>query len=415
MELPTTRARRARWAVTTVFCINGMLIASLAVRTPSLQLDLGLTAGQLGLSSAVFGVFAVAAMQVAGGLAARFGSAQVVRLTVLLGPLGLIGVGLAGDFRQLAVALLVLGAIHGTLDVAMNAHAVAVERTLRRHIMNGCHGAWSIGAVAGSLLGSGAAHLDISRALHYALFAALAVPLGATAGTALLPADVDRAMIKESERHGRRSGWRAGWTRRVLLFGAMGATVLTCEAAVANWSGVFLHEQLGASLGLAGLGYVAFTGCQTLGRLVGDRLQALTSAVRLVRLGTLAAAAGLAVSLLSSSQVFGVIGFAVMGLGLATPLPVLFGVVGHLGAGGVDGRRSGAALALARFTTMTYAGILLAPAAIGGVADLVGLTWTLAGLVPLLAAVAGVAPRAIGPTGVSIPGTADRRAGEEPA
>jgi hypothetical protein len=94
---------------------------------------------------------------------------------------------------------------------------------------------------------------------------------------------------------------------------------------------------------------------------------------------------------------------------------VLFGVVGHLGAGGVDGRGSGAALALARFTTLTYAGILLAPAAIGGVADLVGLTWTLVGLVPLLAAVAGVAGRAIGQAGVSISGTADRRASEEPA
>jgi MFS family permease len=401
--------------VTTVFCINGMLIASLAVRTPSLRLDLGLTAGQLGLSSAVFGVFAVAAMQVAGGLAARFGSAQVVRLTVLLGPLGMIGVGLAGDFLALAVALLFLGAIHGTLDVAMNAHAVAVERTLRRHIMNGCHGAWSIGAVAGSLLGSGAAHLDMSRALHYALFAALAVPLPATTGAALLPAEADRATIKKGERHGRKSGWRVGWTRRVLLFGAMGATVLSCEAAVANWSGVFLHEQLGASLGLAGLGYVAFTACQTLGRLVGDRLQALTSAVRLVQVGTLGAAAGLAVAILGPSPVFGLIGFAIMGLGLATPLPVLFGVVGHLGAGAVDGPGSGAALALARFTTMTYAGILLAPAAIGGVADLVGLTWTLGGLVPLLAAVAGVAGRAIGRAGGSIPHVAGRRISEEPA
>jgi len=44
--------------------------------------------------------------------------------------------------RQFAVALLILGAIHGMLDVAMNAHAVAVERILRRHIMNGCHD-WS--------------------------------------------------------------------------------------------------------------------------------------------------------------------------------------------------------------------------------------------------------------------------------
>ena len=75
----------------------------------------------------------------------------------------------------------------------------------------------------------------------------------------------------------------------------MGATVLTVEAAVANWSGVFLHENMRTSLGVAALGYVAFTGCQTAGRLVGDRLLARGSAARLLRTGTVVAAGGLAV------------------------------------------------------------------------------------------------------------------------
>src|SRR4051794_28802328 len=104
----------------------------------------------------------------------------------------------------------------------------------------------------------------------------------------------------------------------------MGAAVLTCEAAVANWSGVLLHEHRGASLGAASLGYVAFTACQTAGRLVGDRVQAHLPAPVLVRYGAVAGAAGLGLALLAPGPALSVAGFAALGLGLATPLPVLF-------------------------------------------------------------------------------------------
>jgi MFS family permease len=155
--------------------------------------------------------------------------------------------------------------------------------------------------------------------------------------------------------------------------------VLTCEAAVANWSGVLLHENLGATLGVAALGYIAFTACETAGRLVGDRLVARYAARVLVRVGAVIAAAGLAIVVLSPWSILTIAGFAVMGLGLATPLPVIFSVVGHLGAGG-----AGAATLVARLTTMTYSGILLGPAIIGWLAQAIGLTWTLGALIPLL-------------------------------
>lgn len=122
--------------------------------------------------------------------------------------------------------------------------------------MNSCHGAWSVGAVAGSVLGSSAAHLGLSRTAHYALLAALLVPVAIACGRTLLPTHVDQVGAHAPGRT--RLRWHSGWTRRVLLLGSMGAIVLTCEAAVINWSGVFLLEHLGASIGVAGLGFVAF-------------------------------------------------------------------------------------------------------------------------------------------------------------
>jgi hypothetical protein len=265
----------------------------------------------------------------------------------------------------------------GILDVSMNAHAVAVERALGRPIMNGCHAAWSLGAVTGSLCGGAAASAGTSLAVHFLVVAAVLAPAGLVVGFGLLPAAVDRHAAGNGSP---RVSWRTGWSRRVVVLGLMGATVLATEAGVANWSGVLLHEQLGASLGVASLGYIAFTGCETAGRLVGDRITLRYPSQVLVRAGTATAAVGSALVVSSRWPVLAIVGYAVAGLGLATTLPVIYSVVGHLGAGG-----SGAARSVARFSTMTYTGILLAPAIIGWCAQAVGLTWTLAALVPLLA------------------------------
>ena len=377
-----------RRAVTVIFGASGLLIASLAVRTPSIQQDLQLTTGRLGLLSALFGLTAVAAMQVAARLTGRFGSRSLVRVAAVVQPVLLLGVGIAPDLVTLAAVQILLGAVVGLLDVGVNAHAVTIERALGRPVMNGCHAAWSLGSVGGALLGAGAAHLGVSRGAHFAVLAVLLVPLTAATGRFLLPA-------AGGERAGARPGtgttWRTGWSRPVLVLGAMGAVALTAEAAVISWSGVLLHERR-ATLGVAGLGYAAFAVCQTSVRLIGDRLLARTSAPVMLRLGAGLTAAGLAVVVVSPWVALAVTGFALMGLGLASCLPVLYSVVGHLGAdrdhGAVQGADAGAAAMVARFTTMTYAGILLAPAAIGWAAELVGLTGTLAAIIPPLVAVA---------------------------
>lgn len=325
------RAALARWAVTALFAANGLTIAALAVRTPSLKIEHGLTAGQLGVVSALFGVAAVLSMQLTGGLAARLGSAWILRPTTLVLPFALLGVGLAEGLAALAAAMLFFGAVHGLVDVTMNAHAVAVERELGRPIMNGCHAAWSIGAVTGSVAGGAAAQAGLSLASHYLVMGVGLVVLALLAAPRLLPARADRQPRPVAAD---RPGWRTGWTPRLLVLGAMGATVLTVEAAVANWSGVYLHDDLGASLGVASLGYIVFIACETAGRLVGDRLFTRFPARTLVGAGTLVAAGGLTVVVLSPWASLTIAGFTIMGLGLATPLPVLFSVIGHLGADG---------------------------------------------------------------------------------
>jgi MFS family permease len=369
---------RARWAVTAVFFVNGGLISSYLTRIPSLKVGHQLTDSQLGVVLTLFGAAALVSMQFVGGLVARFGSRRLIRAALALLPVLLVGVGQARDVKQLCIALVLMGVVHGAVDVAMNAHAVAMERLRGRPIMSGCHAAWSVSAVLASFAGAVVTRAGVAPGTHFLYAAAVLLIAGQLTAQALLPASIDRTPTAQDEA---RASWRLGWTRPVLIFGAMGFVVMIGEAAVISWSGVLLHETRGAGLATAALGFTAFTAFQTIGRLIGDRLTERFGAAVLFRCCAAVATCGLAVVLAVPLWQVSLAGFALVGLGGSVLLPLIFSAVGREGG-------TAAATSVSRLTTFTYAGVLIGPAVVGWFAAAVGLIWTFAGLLPLLLGVA---------------------------
>jgi MFS family permease len=372
-------AIRARWAVTGVFFINGLILASYIVRIPSLKLNHHLTDSQLGVVLTLFGMAALVTMQFVGGFVARFGSARIIRITLVILPVLLVALGFARDVVQLVIAVSLMGTVHGTLDVAMNAHAVVVERIRKRPIMNGCHAAWSISAVIASLAGAAALRSHVSPAEHFLWVGGILVIAGIPVAARLLPASADRDEASPDTTLPARAGWRSGWTGPVLILGAMGLVLMTCEAAVISWSGIFLHENRGATLAAASLGFTAFTGFQTAGRVFGDRLTRILGSSTLFRCCGSIAVIGFAVVVVVPSPTVAIAGFAILGIGMSVLMPLIFSAVGHAGSDG-----PGAATTMSRFTTFTYGGVLLGPALVGWFAEAFTLTWTFAGLIPLM-------------------------------
>jgi MFS family permease len=370
-----------RWPATAVFFLNGLALSTYIVRLPSLKSEHHLTNGGLGLVGVLFALAALASMQFVGPLVARVGSRTVLRASLVVLPLTLALVGVVDGTAGLAVAVTALGAVHGATDAAMNAHAVNVERRDGRPILNGCHAAWSISAVAASLMAAALAHAGVSVTAHLAAAAIVLLAGGLVLGPRLVSGSPERRNAPAPARRHRR--WRGGWTRRVLALGVTGMALMVCEGAALGWGAIFLHDGRGASLSLAAAGVMAYTAGQTSGRLAGDRLTMRYGAALVFRTGGLVAACGLAGVLLTTRPAAAVIGFAVMGLGTSVLIPLTFSAVGQ-----ADPTSPGSAALISRFTTFTYAGILLGPAVIGWAAELVGLTSTLAALVPVLLAVA---------------------------
>lgn len=365
---------RARWVITAVFAANGLLFGSWVPRIPDVRADLGLGAGELGLALLAPAVGSLLSMPLAGAAAGRWGSARATRWSFALfcAAPGLIG--LAPGLPTLWLTLFLWGLGFGALDVTMNAQGVTVERARGRATLSSFHAAFSLGGLFGAVVGSAGAALAVPVAAQLAGVSALLALLVLPFTGALLTAD---GVEGGAPLFARPSG-------RLLVLGAAAFAALVCEGAAADWSAVYLREDLASSPGLAGAGFVAFSVTMTGGRLAGDHLTARFGGARLLSVLSVVGGVGLAGGLLPGVPWSAVVGFALLGLGLSCMVPVLFSAAGS-GVGSTGP-------AIAAVSTCGYLGFIAGPALIGGIAELTSLPAAL-WLLPVLTLTAGVLGR----------------------
>jgi MFS family permease len=360
--------KRARYAVAAVFAVHGSVTGSFATRVPWIQDHAGVSAGQLGLALAFPALGASLAMPLAGSVSHRFGARTALRGLLALWTLALVLPSLAPNLLTLCLALFVYGASAGMSDVAMNALGVEIENRLDKSIMSGLHGMWSTGALIGSAAGTLAAHLGSDARLHHVLAAAVLTVAGLVACTWVL--DLQPAEDEEPPPR------FALPPRSALLIGAVGFCAVFAEGASLDWSAVYLRDELESSAGLAAACTTGFTLTMALARLAGDRVVDRFGAVRTVRVsGVLATLGGLLV-VVGGHPAVAMTGFALMGFGIAVVVPLCFAAAGRAG--------SNPSLAIAGVATITYTSGLVAPSAIGGLAQATSLVVSF-GLVTLLA------------------------------
>lgn len=363
-------ARATRW----VFMVAGISMAAWAPMVPYAKARLGLDDGTLGLVLLAFGSGSMVSMPLVGLLAHRYGSRRVILTGGMLACLALPLLTLAASAWALAAALAYFGASLGALDVAMNAHAVEVERRARRPLMSGFHGMFSIGGLAGAAGMSGllAAGLPLVAAAVVTAALLLAV-LWHQRGVLLRGVAAAEQHTPFRLPHG-----------IVWLLGGLCFISFLAEGSMLDWSALLLREVHGFSVAAAGVGYAVFSVAMALGRGTGDRVVARCGRVATVRFGACVAALGFVLAAFAPWAVVVLGGFVLIGLGAANIVPVMFGAAGR-----VPG--TAPSIALAMVTTLGYLGLLSGPALIGLVAHVSGLALALAGVAILLMVTAAAA------------------------
>ena len=369
-----------RVAVSAAFLIHAVVSGTWAPRLPAIKESLALSDGELGTALVGLAIGLLVGTRLAGAPVDRFGSRPVMRVGFPLLAATLVLPGVADSGLTLFGALLVLGVASGALDVAMNAQGIEVERHVRRPILSGLHGFWSIGLGTGAALAALAAALGAEPLEHFMVVAAVLVVASLVFMRGLLaahrPAPGDEAEEEVTVR----------WTLPLVLLGVIAFCSFLGEGSASDWSAVYMTQELGTSEALGAVAFTAFAVTMAIARFATDPLRPRLGNVVLVRGGALIAAIGLGLALLIHEPAAAIAGFVLLGLGLAPAVPIAFSAAGDL-----EPRATGRVVG--RLATLGYVGSVAGPIAIGWLAEATSLRASL-GLVVLLALVIAVCANA---------------------
>ena len=384
-------AAMGRWAVASLFLINGFNMGAWAPHIPKMMERHQIASGLMGVLIVMIGLGAVSAMIFAGKLIAAHGSRRMVLIFACLF-IPMFPLMILMPSPWLAVPFLIgFGAFGGCMDVAMNANAVSVEQKLGRAIMSSSHGFWSLGGFIGGALGGRA----IEALGHGGQALAVA---GLCAATLLVMA----RFIVTDPPHEAAEKPKAQMFPPVpvlYLLGAMALFSMVPEGAVLDWAAVYVQRELGANLTQAGLAFGLFSGAMAIVRFMGDAVRNRFGAVATLRASGVIGGVGLVIGAFAPTTEVAIAGFAFAGIGVANMVPIMFSA-----AGNYPGLPPGSGIATT--TMIGYAGYLLAPSVIGFVAEHVGFRYTYGAVALLLLVVAGLAGRATAADGVKAPASA---------
>lgn len=384
VEMPSLSLVKARRATQLIFLVCGLGMASWAPMVPLAKDRLALNDANLGLLLLLVGAGAMLMMPISGILVSRFGSRLIMACSALVLALALPLLLVLSSTPAMAVTLFLFGSGVGTIDVAMNAHGIQVQNLYGKPIMSSLHGLFSLGGLFGSLGLGFLIKLGLNPVYAIISIALLMTVITLTQYTDLFPLIVERQAIarfsggEKPMESNRRFSWLQG---SVLFLGVMCFAVFLTEGAILDWSAIFLRDTKGIDAELAGAGYAAFSVAMATMRLVGDNIVARLTSKTVVVLGSLIAAAGLSMAVLSPWVPGSLIGFVLVGVGAANIVPVFFSEAGRLPG-------IAPTVSIPAITTIGYTGLLAGPALLGFIAQYFSLSIALGILAILLLLVA---------------------------
>lgn len=356
-----------------VFFLQPIAFGAWLPRIPDVQQALGL--GPSGLALALLGLpcGTLLTLPFAGPLVGKIGPRNGILLGFVLYTLAVCLPALAPDPVLLFVALMLAGSTVSFVELGLNVQADAVEKATGSVIMTTSHGCWSVGIMAGSLVGSGLAGLGLSAQVAIPLVGFCVLPIALLAATRLPVAPAAPASPGPQ-----RSAWALpSWALLGICCFVFGITMT--EGAMADWSAIFLRDALGAHPGSVGLGYAVFAAMVAAGRFGGDTLKRRFGAVMTARICGTLAVLGAALLYVAPATPVALLGFGIIGLGVSVGFPLAV-----TAAASLTDRSASANVAILSFVALL--GFLVGPPIIGFVAEHTDIRLGIACLVPVLIA-----------------------------
>jgi MFS family permease len=349
---------RALTSVAVQFFVNGLVVASFVPRLPEIRDRIDVSTGVLGVLLACGGVAGFAGSAMVGPLISRLGTRRLLIGAGVVLVAALAVVGLATTPVVFLAGLLFLWSSDVLVDSAMNLQGSWISGRRRVPVMNRLHGLWSLGTVVGGVTAARAASSGVSLRTHLLVAALVFFCVLVFVGRGLL---VDDEHAGEGEIVDGGSSPIRRRTGPLVLLALGGACSLVMEMTSSDWAAFRLSDDFGASAGVAGLAYVAFTAGMTLGRFGGDWAIARFGRQQVFNTAIAVTLAALVTASFAPDRWLVIAAYVVAGLGIATQFPKLYDdAAKHRGRPGAGLAALSAGSRLASMTAPAIVGVLAA-------------------------------------------------------
>ncbi|MCI3206021.1 MULTISPECIES: MFS transporter [Pandoraea] len=396
---PRTGFWPARAATMALLFCSGFLYATWGVHVPTVKAMFDLNDASLSVAMFAVAGGAIVTMSRMARWVGRAGSQRASLHSGIALALTSAFILSMPNYWALVGWLALYGAANATYDVAVNAQAATLEARYRKPIMASLHGCFSLGGMAGALVGGAWLAHHGSPQWHLGLAAlgcAVVIVVGARfmqpdmlPGEAPVGSDGEASRVKHTPPPALSEASRRQLHRKLTGFGVLAFLGLVVEGAMYDWTAVYMREVVSAQGAWIGAGYAAFSVGMAAGRFSGDPVRARMGGARLLRVSSLLCVGGVLLALFWREPAAAVAGFALAGLGLSNVMPVMFAASGEVA------RSAGmaSAEAIAVMARLAYLGLLIGPVLIGAIAHGISLPVALGAGLLCIVPIALLAPK----------------------
>lgn len=385
---PSTRLHRVALLATST--MTGFGIASWITRTPSVRADLGASIEAMGFVLFGLSIGSMLGILGAGVLLRRIGPKPLILAGGALPVVGTLLVGLLAPAQVAAgvwAGLFLIGFGAGIAEIGLNVEAAAVERVIAKPVVPVLHACFSLGSVAGGIVGIAMTAARTPVVVHLPIAAGVMAALALTAALTIRPmprpAD-DPAPASVPDPAGSR---RSVITLQLALIAVITLAMAFAEGAASDWLPLLMTTDHDAPEVLGSLVFTGFALAMLIGRSAGTPLVMRFGRGAVVRACGIVGLVGVLAVVVSPTPIVTAAAAVVWGLGIALGFPL---AVSAAGDHPTDGDRRVSVVA-----TAGYVAFLVGPPALGFLGEHLGLR--LAMLVPaVLLAVTVVVARAAG-------------------
>ncbi|MFH7146792.1 MFS transporter [Acinetobacter johnsonii] len=358
----------------------GFATAAWAPLIPFAQQRLHFNHADFGLLLLCSGLGAMLAMPATGKIVQRIGCRVPIGFALLLLAVLLPSLSLWTTPLMMAITLFLFGTAAGSLGVALNIQAVVVEKNSLKSLMSGFHGMASLGGLAGVLTITALLALSISAVMSaFAVSLLLVIIIFLSVPYSIK--SVENTSLEASSKVKNSIRQRLPQPL-IILIGIACFIIFMTEGAAMDWSGIYLTQQYGVNTAFAGLAYTFFAIAMTTGRFTGHYLIRYFGEKKLLTYSAICATLGLALVSIAPHWWLVLVGYTLVGTGCSNIVPIMFSRAGRQTV-------MPSAVALSCVSTLAYTGILVGPAFIGMIGELIGLKtvfMALSGLLLLIVA-----------------------------